>query len=342
MRIGKVWFSAGAALLVCAGLAGIGHAQQGNQGKQGKQAKQNNPAAAEVHILHVRGNVYMLVGAGGNITLSVGPDGVLMVDTGLAQNVDKVMAAIRTLTDKPVVQIVNTHLHVDHIGGNEKLAATGKTYTGGNVAGDLGDAAEGAAIIAHENVLNRLSSPPPGQPAVPFRAQPTETYHIDSLKLSKLFHGGEAVQIVHQPAAHTDGDSMVFFRGADVIATGDIFLTESYPIIDLQNGGSINGIIDALNHILDLAFPDFRLEGGTMIVPGHGRLCDSADVAYYRDMATIVRDRIQAMIKKDMTLEQVKAARPTVDYDPRYGSNTGFWTTDMFVEAVYKSLSGRK
>ena len=298
--------------------------------------------ASDVKIFKIRGNLYMLVGAGGNITVSVGPDGVLMVDSGLAAQTDRVLAAIRTLTGKPVVQIITTHLHADHVGGNEKIASGGKTFTGGNVAGDIGDAGEGAAIIAHENVLKRLSTPPAGQAALPFRALPTETYHTDTLKLSKLFHGGEAVQVMHEPSAHTDGDSIVYFRGADVIAAGDILLTESYPIIDLANGGSINGVINALNHILDLAFPDFRLEGGTMIVPGHGRLCDSADVAYYRDMATIVRDRIQAMIKKDMTLEQVKAARPTIDYDPRYGKSTGFWTTDNFVEAVYKSLSGRK
>lgn len=225
-------------------------------------------------------------------------------------------------------------MHPDHVGGNEKIAATGKTLTGGNVAGDLADAGEGAAIIAHENVLNRMSA----DKTLSFKALPTETYHNEGMRLSPFFHGNEAVQLVHQPAAHTDGDSIIYFRRADIVSTGDIFLTDSYPIIDLVHGGNIQGVVEGLNRILDLAFPDFRLEGGTLIVPGHGRLSDSADVAYYRDMVTIVRDRIADMIKKGMTLDQVKASRPTADYDTRYGATTGLWTTDLFVEAVYKSL----
>jgi glyoxylase-like metal-dependent hydrolase (beta-lactamase superfamily II) len=135
---------------------------------------------------------------------------------------------------------------------------------------------------------------------------------------------------------------MVWFRQSDVISTGDIFVTTGYPVVDLERGGNIQGVIEGLNRILDLAIPVFRMEGGTLVIPGHGRLCDSADVAYYRDMVTIIRDRVQDMIKKGMTLAQVKAAKPTSDYDPRYGSTTGSWTTDMFVEVVYKSLSQKK
>ena len=298
---------------------------------------------SEVHVLKVQGNVYMLVGAGGNIAVQVGNDGVLMVDTGTAQMTDQALAAIKELakpiTSKPLRFIINTHVHPDHTGGNQKARAAGTTITGGNVAGNIQDATEGAAIFAHENVMKRMSAPTGSQAPTPSAGWPTDTYFGDT---QELFFNGEAIQMFHPKSAHTDGDSIVFFRRSDVVLTGDIFTTTNYPIIDLQNGGSINGLIDALNLILDITIPAEKQEGGTMVIPGHGRLCDEADVVEYRDMATIIRDRIQDMIKKGMTLEQVKAAKPTRDYDPLYGSTTGFWTTDMFVEAVYKSLTAKK
>ncbi len=309
----------------------------------GATASAQQNATSQINVLHVQGNVYLMVGAVGNITVQVSNDGVLMVDTGTAQTVDQVIAAVKQLakpiTNKPIRYIVNTHFHADHTGGNEKVRAAGATITGGNVAGNIQDATEGAAIYAHENVMKRMSAPTGAQAPTPSGAWPTDTYFGD---VQELFFNGEAIQMFHPKSAHTDGDSIVFFRRSDVVSTGDIFMTTNYPIIDLQNGGSINGVIDALNFILDLTIPADKQEGGTMVIPGHGRLCDEADVVEYRDMVTIIRDRVQDMIKKGMTLEQVKAAKPTRDYDPLYGSTTGFWTTDMFVEAVYKSLSAKK
>jgi glyoxylase-like metal-dependent hydrolase (beta-lactamase superfamily II) len=300
-------------------------------------AQQQNP---EIHVLPVQGNVYMLVGDGGNITVQTGKEGVLLVDTGRAAMSDKLLAEIRKLSDRPVRYVINTHVHADHTGGNEKIAAAGITITGGNVAGNISDASEGAAVLAHQKVLDRMSAPPAaGQPAIPFRALPTDTYITDE---KPMYFNGEGIQLIHQPAAHTDGDSIVFFRRSDVVSTGDIFTPGNYPIIDLQRGGSIQGVIAGLNRLIEMTIPAEKQEGGTYVIPGHGRLCDQADVVEYRDMATIIRDRVQDMIKKGMTLEQVKAAKPTRDYDPQYGAISGFWTTDMFVEAVYKSLSARK
>jgi cyclase len=301
---------------------------------------QRSPADVEVHALPVQGNVYMLVGAGGNITVQAGDDGVLLVDAGLAGTSDKVDAAIRSISTKPIRYIIDTHVHADHVGGNEALAKLGSTIAGGNVVGDIGaSAGNQATVIAAQEVLDRMSSANGTQPAMPQGAWPTETYTTPE---RKLYFNGEGVLMIHPQAAHTDGDTIVFFRRSDVISTGDIFVTTGYPIVDLSRGGNIQGVIAGLNRIIDLAIPADEQEGGTQIIPGHGRLCDVADVVFYQEMVTIIRDRIQDMVNKGMTLEQVKAAKPTLDYDPRYGKDTGFWTTDMFVEAVYKSLSPKK
>ena len=291
-------------------------------------AQQNqNLNSVEIHTLPVQGNVYMLVGAGGNVTVQVGNDGVLIVDTQYAPLSEKILAAIRTLSKGPIRYVINTTYDADHTGGNEPIRKAGSTIAGGNVAGDIQDAAEGAQIIAHDNVLMRMANRPSG-------SLPTSTFLGDS---KKLFFNGEGIEINHQPAAHTDGDSIVFFRRSDVISTGDIFTTNSYPMIDLAAGGSIQGVIDGLNRLVDMIIPVYGQEGGTLVIPGHGRLSDFGDVINCREMTIIIRDRVQDMIKKGMTLEQVKAARPTRDYDPLYGSVPG-WTSEMFVEAVYKSL----
>ncbi len=317
------------------GQAGRGQ-QPAGQPTQGRGGRPQNLDNAEVHVLPVQGNVYMLVGGGGNVTIQIGDDGVLLVDTSFPQLSDKILAEIRKLSTKPIRYIVNTHVHDDHVGGNENLGKRGNTIAGGNVGND---APTGATIIAHENVLNRMSAPTGTQAPFPVAAWPTDTYFT---KQKEVFFNNEAVVIMHQPAAHTDGDSIVYFRRSDVVSTGDIFVTTSYPIIDQARGGSITGIIKSLNYLLDLAIPKDKQEGGTYIIPGHGRLCDEADLLEYRDMVTIIRDRIEDLIKKGRTLEQVKAAKPTLDYDGRYGTTTGFWTTDMFIEAVYKDLSGKK
>jgi glyoxylase-like metal-dependent hydrolase (beta-lactamase superfamily II) len=294
---------------------------------------QANFANVQIEIWHVRDGIYMLVGAGGNVTVQVGEDGVLIVDTQFAEMGDKILAAVEKLSAGPIRYVVNTHVHPDHVGGNAIVASAGSTIAGGNVSGAISDAGIGATVIAHENVLLGLSGQ---EPEVPFDAWPTDTY-IGGQK--DLFFNGEAVQIMHQPAAHTDGDSVVFFRRSDVISAGDVFSTTLYPVILPESGGSIQGVLAALNRIIALTVPEEKQEGGTLVIPGHGRLSDEADVVEYRDMLTIIHDRIESMVKAGMSLQQVQAAQPTRDYDGRYGADSGFWTTAQFVEAVYRGVS---
>jgi cyclase len=273
-------------------------------------------SAQEIHVLPVQGNVYMLVGDGGNITVQAGPEGVLVVDTQSAAAAPKVRAAIRTISDKPILWMINTSLDPDHTGGNEALAQ------------------RQARVIAHEKVLDRLVNAPSRYAEA---GTLNDTY--DAASKDFLFNG-EAVVVYHIPSAHTDGDSMVFFRRSDVLSVGDVFTPDRYPAIDLQNGGSVQGLLDGLNRILDLAVAGRYQEGGTFVIPGHGRLCDEADVVEFRDMVRIITDRVEDLIKKGMTLAQVKAAKPSRDYDTQY-VEPGGWTGDMFVEAVFKSLTAK-
>lgn len=293
----------------------------------------------EVRIWPVRDNVYMLVGAGANTTAHVGDDGVLLVDSKLEGSSDTVLAALDTITDKPIRYVVNTHAHADHMGGNASLAAAGSTRTGGVVVRQIGEnITDSAVILAHENVLQRVAAPAGEASDLPFEAWPSETFFGERRDFA---FNGDGIVVRHLPNAHTDGDIIVFFRKADVLAVGDLFGTTHYPVIDLERGGSVNGVLAALDTIIEIAIPDVDHQGGTLIVPGHGRLSDEMDVVEIRDLLTIVRDRVQDMIDRGYTLEQVRAARPTFDFDARYGAESGDWTTTMFVEAVYTDLKRR-
>jgi len=272
-------------------------------------------------VFPVQGDVSMLVGPGGNITVQAGKEGVVLVDTQTAAAAPQVMAAIRKLSDTPIIWVINTSLDADHIGGNEALLKLG-----GSIEASLR-----ARVVAHENVLNRLV-------AAPARVADAASINDTYFRSPKDFlFNGEAVMVYHMPNAHTDGDSVVLFRKSDVLSVGDIFTPDRYPVIDLANGGSVQGLIDALNRILEMAVAGKYQEGGTFVIPGHGRLCDEADVVEFRDMVTIIRDRVQDMIKKGMTLDQVKAGKPSRDYDTQYSGSP-----DVFVESIYRSLATRK
>jgi cyclase len=312
-----------------------------------RAAAQAQPAADDLEVVQVRDNVYMIAGAGGNITAHLGPEGIILVDSGSAQMAGKVLATLGRLSTGKVRYMINTGADGDHIGGNGEIAKAGRTLFpgGGGGGGGIGEAVTnngGAAILAHDNVNLRLSAPTGKQSPFPVEDWPTETF---TGRGKSVYLNDDGIQAIHQPAAHSDADSIVFFRRADVIATGDIFDMTRFPVIDLNSGGSIQGEIEALNRLVELAIPAVPLvwlEGRTLIVPGHGRLSDHADLVEYRDMVTIMRDRVQDLMNQGMTLEQIKKADPTQGYRKRWGSETGSWTTDMFVEAVYKSLSAKK
>jgi len=287
---------------------------------QGKQ----NFDAVKVETQPVQGKVYMLTGAGGNVTVQAGPDGVLIVDTQFAPVAPKIVAAIRQLTDKPIRYIINTHVHGDHTGGNEALARAGQDVK----------------IIAHENLLKAMSAPPTGRPQDYATARgnwPTETYTD-----KKTFDfNGEQVELIHVEKAHSTGDTIVFFHGSNVVSAGDIYASSRYPSYDPQ--GSIQGMIAGLNRIIEMITPpDKQGKGGTALIPGHGRVTHQPELVAYRDMSVTIRDRIQALVNQGKTLEQVKAAQPVKEYEPVYGGNGGVSSTDFVLEEMYKELSGKK
>jgi cyclase len=291
-------------------------------------------------VVKVRKNFYMIAGAGGNIGVQIGSDGVVLVNAGTAQATDRVLAELKKLTDLPIRYIIDTGADRDFVGGNEKLAKAGFTiFTNalGNT-GFVGSMTNGgaAAILAHESVLGRMT-----KENYPAAAAPTEAFYAPRKPLRM---NDEGIEVLYQPKAHSDADSFVLFRASDVVVAGDVMDTTRFPVIDVANGGSINGEIDALNRLIDLTIaptPFIYKDVGTYVVPGHGRLSEQMEVVEYRDMVVVMRDRIADLIAKKKTLAEIKAARPGMPYETRYGAKTGAWTSDMFVEAVYKSLTAK-
>ncbi len=300
-------------------------------------------AAGDLDVVQIRPNFYVLAGAGANIVAQIGPSGVVLVDSGSGARSNQVLAALRRLTDLPIRYILNTTMDTDHVGGNESLSKAGLSIlpgavvAGDGLGNDLVSNGGAASVLAHENVLTRLSAAT-GAAAVPLALWPTKTFAFHQYA---MYLNGEGIQVIHQPAAHTDGDSIVFFRRGDVIATGDVVDTTRFPFIDVTRGGTVQGELDALNRLMDMSIHNLPVQWNTdrtLLVPGHGRVYDKLDLLEYRDAVTIVRDRIKGMVEEGKSLDQVKAANPTLGYRSEYGADSGPWTTDMFVSVVYQEL----
>jgi cyclase len=298
-----------------------------------------------IEILPVRHNVYMLVGGGANVTVDIGAEGVVMADAGASGSSSKLQNAIRRLTRKPLRYLINTAADLDKVGGNADMVTwAGGTNgpAGGGGANQAGQAGRnpniGTAFMAHEATFNRMIAGSAGFPALTGAALPDSTFFTAR---KDFYANDQAVQLFHEPKAHTDGDVVVFFRGSDVVHAGEVYRTDQFPLIDLQRGGSIDGLLGGLSHLLEIAVPQRNQMGGTRIVPAYGRISNEADVLEYRDMLTIIRDRVQSLLDKKQTLAQVKAAGVALEYQGYYGRNPK-WSTDLFVEAVYNSLQEPK
>ena len=267
----------------------------------------------EIKTTKLTDNFYTLEGQGGTIGVLPGPDGVFMVDSQFAPLSEKIAAAIKQISDRPIRFLVNTHVHGDHTGGDANFGKMGVT------------------IIARENLRNRLEHPNPGangQPGVPMppAGLPVITYDAPLT----LHLNGEEIHLIPAPKAHTDGDTFVQLVNANVIMTGDFYRSIQYPNIDRTNGGSLPGLIDALNAVIKAAGP------ATKIVPGHGPVVDRAAVTAQRDMVIAIRDKVAKLVKEGKTQEQVVAAKPTADYDAKV-QQPGT-TADRFVGQLYAEL----
>ena len=288
------------------------------------------PVSGELEVIHVQGNVWMIAGVGGNIAVQAADQGVFVVDTGSLEFSEAVIEAIASISDRPIRYIVNTSIANQHIGGNAALAS----LPGGSTSG----AERGARIniISQENVLFRMSTARDanGERIYPQLSWPTDGYY--EAQRGQIFNG-EAIDVIHMPNATSDGDSIVYFRGSNVLVSGDIFTTTGLPMVDYAKGGTFQGLITALDLMLDITISDDLAEGGTYVIPGHGYISDEADLVEYRDMTYIIRDRLQRLISEEgLNLEQVKQARPVLGWESRY-SRPG-WTVDMFLEAVYNEF----
>ena len=329
---------AGAALAVLLGAGLLASAHLEAQQRQPLGFLQPRKPAYDdgnVEAVHIRGPIHLIAGSGANITVLVDPDGPLLVDTSVPEMSDKILAAVKSITPQPIRFIINTSADDHHTRGNDAIAKAGRNIYAA-VGGGIGrepERPQGAPIYSHEKTMFRMAGLLPGEPARDNRQWPQNTFFGDR---KNLVWGGETIDIVYKPNAHTDGDVMVWFRKSDVIATGDLLTTVTYPVIDRKRGGSIQGYLDALNDMLDIMVPEINNQGGTMAVPGHGRLCNEGDVAEIRDSMTIIRDRIADMASKGQTLAQVKAAKPTLDYDGVFGD------PNAFIEAVYADVSATK
>ena len=326
-----------ARLVIALALVVAGHAwTHAVDAQQRPAARTGN--AGELETIQIRENVWVIFGAGGNVTVHVGEDGVMLVDSGSEAMAEKTLAAVKSITNAPIRMIINTSADAEHVGGNDKVGAVGVPINPDNFTDE-----ERATVLAYENVLQRMSAPKNrNEKPFPTAMWPTETF---TSRYRSFYVNNEAVQVIRQLGAVSDGDVLVHFRRADVIATGDVVDLRHFPVIDPAKGGSIQGELEALNRLLDLTVPPMPLvlkPGRTLVVPGHGRVSDYGELVDYRDMVTTIKDIIEDMVKKGMTLEQVKAANPTAGYRKRYGSDSGPWTTDMFVEAIYNGLKGAK